>query len=333
VARVECYGASDSSYLDYFQVILIDRPDLGTGVSGDDFQIEFNYDSIQWDAGTASGGDANCQSQTPGDSAAAGFSNGTPSDSYQLNGSQVNAAFIDSGPPSMALVANDVGSAVPGRYIFDIENGAPVASLPTAQISSPSSGGTYAVGQRVATSFTCADGLGGPRIFSCADSNASSGPSTLTTTTPGSHSYTVTATSCDEQTATTTITYTVAGAPSAQITSPADGGTYAVGQSVATSFSCSEGSHGPGIFSCADSNASSPSTLTTTTPGSHSYTVTATSSDGQTATTTITYTVAGAPSAQIPSPADGGTYAVGQSVATSFSCSEGSSSPVRVRST
>ena len=56
---VGCYYENDS-VTDDFQLILIDRPDTGYRCPGDDFQIEFNYGSIQWDAGQASGGDDTC---------------------------------------------------------------------------------------------------------------------------------------------------------------------------------------------------------------------------------------------------------------------------------
>ena len=63
-------------------MILVDRPDLGTSALGDDFVMEFNYNTIQWDTGQADGGDASCHT-TGGTSAYAGYGNGTatPGDS------------------------------------------------------------------------------------------------------------------------------------------------------------------------------------------------------------------------------------------------------------
>ena len=143
---VECYPADDPSHLDYFQAILIDRPDIGSGSSGDDFQIEFNYDSIQWDAGGASGGDSECQSQTAGDSAAVGYSNGTVAASFELTGSQINGAFIDANP-STGLINNDLDSDVLGRYIWTVANGTPVTptTLATSLSGGGSSGGSISV--------------------------------------------------------------------------------------------------------------------------------------------------------------------------------------------
>jgi hypothetical protein len=199
-----------------------------------------------------------------------------------------------------------------------------VAAAPSVNISSPASGGAYTVGQQVATSFSCSEGTGGPGISICTDSSNSTSPGALDTSTLGSHTYTVTATSKDGQTGTATITYTVAAAPTAKISSPASGGVYALGEGVMTSFGCSEGTDGTGISTCTDSNGStSPGALDTSTLGSHTYTVTATSKDGLSGSASITYTVGGPPPLPTVSPASGGVYAVGQRVATSFSCAEG----------
>jgi hypothetical protein len=93
--------------------------------------------------------------------------------------------------------------------------------------------------------------------------------------------------------------------PTASISSPASGGTYVVGQSPPTSFSCADGPGAPGIASCTDSGGAAGGTghLDTSTPGSHSYTVTATSQDGQNAVASIAYTVVAGPSG---GPANGG---------------------------
>lgn len=90
------------------------------------------------------------------------------------------------------------------------------------------------------------------------------------------------------------IVQTANPAPSASIATPSDGATYAPGQIVGASYSCTEGYGGPGLSSsngCVGPVASG-SPIDTSTPGTHTFTVTATSQGGETGALTNTYTVA-----------------------------------------
>jgi hypothetical protein len=121
---VGCY-LENISALNYFQVVLIDRSDVAAG----DFDIEFNYNSIQWETGQASGGNGQCQG---GSAARVGFSNGSalPGTFFELPGSGVPSSFLDSNP-STGLIHNSVNSTQPGSYLFQVRGGIPTTTVDT----------------------------------------------------------------------------------------------------------------------------------------------------------------------------------------------------------
>lgn len=91
--------------LNSFQLILINQ---GAG----NFDIEFNYDKIQWETGEADGG----VDGLGGYSARAGYSNGTglAGTFFELEGSAINGAFLDGGPNSLSAL---------GRLRFQVRSG------------------------------------------------------------------------------------------------------------------------------------------------------------------------------------------------------------------
>lgn len=96
-----------------FQMILTDRSDITAG----DFDIQFNYDEILWEAGTASGAPSG---GLGGTSALAGYWTSATSN-YTLLGSLVNGALIDGG--SNALISNSLNSDILGQYNFQVRSG------------------------------------------------------------------------------------------------------------------------------------------------------------------------------------------------------------------
>jgi hypothetical protein len=100
---------------DAFQVVLIRREDTGPR----DFDIEFNYDFIDWDAGDLDGG-VSGHAQPGMQSAVVGFS-GPPAAIFQLPGSGVAGALTDDG--TSPLVFGSLGSSQVARYVFHIRSG------------------------------------------------------------------------------------------------------------------------------------------------------------------------------------------------------------------
>ena len=116
-----------------FQLVLIDRSDLSPG----DFDIEMNYDQVQWETGDASGG----SNGLGGSPARVGYSNGTTT-AFELSGSGVPGALLDSNPTGLINGSRETDHA--GRYVYEVRNGqvqnsAPVANDDSYSVDSGSS--------------------------------------------------------------------------------------------------------------------------------------------------------------------------------------------------
>lgn len=109
-----------------FQMILTDRSDTGAG----NFDIQFNYDRIVWETGTASGAPAG---GLGGQSALVGYWTSASSNDTLL-GSLVNGALIDGGPN--ALISNSLNSNILGQYNFQVRNGTVVDPNPVPEPAS-----------------------------------------------------------------------------------------------------------------------------------------------------------------------------------------------------
>ena len=98
------------------QLVIIDRSDIASG----DFDMEFNYFKVQWEAGDASNG----VNGLGGSSARACYASVSGS-TFELDGSGVPGSFLDTNVVT-GLIYQSLNSSVPGRYIFYFRNGEPL---------------------------------------------------------------------------------------------------------------------------------------------------------------------------------------------------------------
>ncbi len=122
------YYSKGVDKLNSFQVVLIERADVAPGA----FDIEFNYDKVQWETGSAdtSGGIGG----VGGKSVRVGYASGTGA-TLELQGSGDNGAYLDSNLVT-GLIYNSLNSALPGRYVFQVRGGG-VANLPPVANAGP----------------------------------------------------------------------------------------------------------------------------------------------------------------------------------------------------
>lgn len=121
------YFDGHADKLNSFQLLLVDRSDVGAG----DFDIVFNYKNLLWETGDASGG----VDGFGGSSARAGYSDGQ-SNSFELPGSGINGGLLDSNGTT-GLINNSTAGAPAGQYVYQVRNGSPEIVAPT--ITSPDS--------------------------------------------------------------------------------------------------------------------------------------------------------------------------------------------------
>ncbi len=116
------YYVRKDDKLNSFQLVLIDRSDTAPG----NFDIEFNYETIQWESGDVSGGAGG----TGGFSARAGYSNGStfqPEGNFELPGSGISRSFLDSN--ANGLIRRRLNSDVPGRIVLEVRAGGVASTL------------------------------------------------------------------------------------------------------------------------------------------------------------------------------------------------------------
>ena len=105
------YFDAHADKLNSFQLLLVQQ-----GTEGD-FEIVFNYDTVQWETGDVSGGSGGFG----GTPAAGGWANGDGEHFDLRPGSFESMALLDSNT-STGLVHGVLGSAQPGRYVFEVRN-------------------------------------------------------------------------------------------------------------------------------------------------------------------------------------------------------------------
>ena len=103
------------------QLVIIDRSDIAPG----DFDMEFNYDRAEWEAGDVSGGSAGYWVGPGGGSARAGFADGTTTNDHELPNSGMSRALLDTNLVT-GLVYSNLNNSMPGRYLFYFRNGQPL---------------------------------------------------------------------------------------------------------------------------------------------------------------------------------------------------------------
>ena len=121
------YFGSHTDKTNTFQAILVDR-------GSDGVDLVFNYDSITWETGDASGG----TNGFGGTSAAAGYTAGDGDSAHALMtpGSFVNGGLLDSNAAT-SLAGHSTTGQPAGRYVFQLRTGMPTGGRILGTVTDP----------------------------------------------------------------------------------------------------------------------------------------------------------------------------------------------------
>jgi hypothetical protein len=117
------YFSNGADRLNDFQLVLVDRGDVAAG----DFDFEFNYGSIRWEAGQVSGAASGLCDGTSCLAARVGWAAGGRQ--YEVPGSGVAGALVDGGPNSLSAAQ---------RYAFQVRGGQ-ISNLDPQTVPEPAS--------------------------------------------------------------------------------------------------------------------------------------------------------------------------------------------------
>jgi hypothetical protein len=154
---------------------------------------------------------------------------------------------------------------------------------PTATIVTPASGAEYPVGAQLYASYSCDDGPGGSAIVGCIGTHPNGYP--LPTDRPGTYSFTVDAFDAALNHGMASVSYRVVDPtpPQITITTPADGASYLIGETITPAYSCHDDVDG--------SRVSCRATPIDTAPGTHVFRVDSVDSAGNPASASTSYSV------------------------------------------
>jgi hypothetical protein len=248
-----------------YTVLDFTRPTIALGAPADGAAYELGANvtvDFSCDDGAGGSGIQYCAGTLP---------NGSPLDTSKLGTFRFDVTAVDG--------ANNLQAIMATYRVVDL-------TPPSIAISTPSDGATYALGDRVAVRYTCADA--GSGLHSCVGSQQKG--ALLDTSHLGAFTFTVSAADLSGNTATSSTTYRIVSPPSIAITTPANGATFVQDAIVAADYSCVNHEDGPAPSTCIG-DVPRGARVDTSVVGTQTFTVSATDGSQNASTVTSVYRV------------------------------------------